>query len=73
MSFDVFNATSDGVHLEVTMLVNNPSVFAVNPMGDVRLLVYYADDMGTSVLGPPAVVQNMAISPGPNMCVCHSF
>ena len=65
-SFNVYNSSSGSVHISVVMAVVNPSIFTINPLGDVSVLVYYTSDEGTTAIGPPATVLSMAIQPGLN-------
>ena len=78
-SLEIYGSTPDAVLGRITMIVDNPSVVTMDPLGDLSVSVMYADPvLGATVIGPPATIHNLVLAPGRNVyvtggdCGCES-
>jgi hypothetical protein len=66
-SLEIFSASEEGVMGRITMIVDNPSVVTMDPMGNLSISVLYTSpNLGSTLIGPPSVIVNATLKPGRN-------
>lgn len=67
-SMDIYDAGPEGVMGRIIMVIDNPSVVTMDPMGNLSVSVMYMDPVyGNTVIGPPSVIVNATLGPGRNV------
>jgi hypothetical protein len=70
-SFVLNGTDASGATVAIDLVVYNPSVVAIDSLGNVTLAVFYRDAvLGATAIGPPVSVTNLISTPGLNRCVC---